>query len=171
MDYFLRYAVQLTILVDAKAIIFLRLCKDSSGILLRFSLEISRYNAEIHHVSGENNFISDILSHHNTGIDGILQEKKDVKYLSEQQAEDILMRLTIPNMRKFLKEEVAHLLKAESLQDPIPKKPKRSTAKAGKRVFPNMPETLHERKIKLPLESFRRPGVLHYNLKIAHTQL
>ena len=86
MDYFLRYAVQLTILVDAKAIIFLRLCKDSSGILLRFSLEISRYNAEIHHVSGENNFISDI--HHNTGIVRILQEKKHVKYLSEQQAED-----------------------------------------------------------------------------------
>ena len=160
MDYFLRYAVQLTILVDAKAIIFLRLCKDSSGILLRFSLEISRYNAEIHHVSGENNFISDILSRHNTGIDGILQEKKDVKYLSEQQAEDILMRLTIPNMRKFSKEEVLHLLEAESIQDPIPKKPKRSTAKAGKRVFPNMPETLHERKIKMPRESFRRPGVL-----------
>jgi hypothetical protein len=115
MDYFLRYTVQLMILVDAKAIIFLRLCKDSSGILLRFSLEISRYNAEIHHVSGENNFISDILSRHNTGIDGILQEKKDVKYLYEQQAEDILMRLTIPNMRKFSKEEVAHLLEAESL--------------------------------------------------------
>jgi hypothetical protein len=33
---------------------------------------------------------SDILSHHNKGIDGILQEKKDIKYLSQQQAEDIL---------------------------------------------------------------------------------
>ncbi len=63
-------------------------------------------------------------------------------------------------MRKFSKEEVLHLLEAESIQDPIPKKPKRSTAKAGKRVFPNMPETLHERKFKMPRESFRRPGVL-----------
>jgi len=160
MDYFLRHACHITILVDAKAIIFLRLCKDSSGILLRFSLEISRYDAEIHHVSGENNFISDILSRHNTGIDEIIQEKKTIKYLSEQQAEDILMRLTIPHLRKFSKEEVAYLLEAESLIDPIPKKPKRSTAKAGKRVFPNMPETLHERKIKMPKESLRRPGVL-----------
>jgi hypothetical protein len=78
VDYFLRYAVQLTILVDAKAITFLHLCKDSSGILLRFSLEISCYNAEIHNVSGENNFISDILSRHNTGIDGILQENQGI---------------------------------------------------------------------------------------------
>ena len=36
LDFFLRYATKLTILVDAKAIIFLRMCKDSSGILLRF---------------------------------------------------------------------------------------------------------------------------------------
>ncbi len=117
-------------------IIFLCLCKDSSGILLRFSLEISRYNAEIHHVSGKNNFISDILSRHNTGINGILQEKKDVKYLSEQQTEDILMRLTIPNMRKFSK-EVALLLEAEYLQDPIPK-----NLKGRKEGFPKYSRNL-----------------------------
>ena len=54
MDYFLRHTAKITILVDAKAIIFLRLCKDSSGILLRFSLELSKYKAEVHHVLGEN---------------------------------------------------------------------------------------------------------------------
>jgi hypothetical protein len=59
-----------------------------------------------------------------------------------------------------LKEEVAHILEAESLQGPILKKPKRSSTKAGKRVFTNMPETLHERKTKMPRQSFRRPGVL-----------
>ena len=160
MDYFLRHAMRITILVDAKAIIFLRLCKDSSGILLRFSLEISKYEAEIHHVSGENNFISDILSRHNSEIDEILQDKKKVRYLSEQQAEKILEQLTIPNSKKFSKEEVAYMLEVESLIDPVTKKPKRSTAKAGKRVFPNMPQTLHERKIKMPKESFRRPGML-----------
>ena len=160
MDFFLSHAKKLTILVDAKAIIFLRLCKDSSGILLRFSLEISRYDAEIHHVSGPDNFISDILSRHNSEIDGIVQDKKKVRYLSEQQAEKILNQLTIPNSRVFTKEEVAYMLEVESLIDPVPKKPKRSTAKAGKRVFPNMPQTLHDRKIKMPKESFRRPGVL-----------
>ena len=160
MDYFLRHAAKITILVDAKAIIFLRLCKDSSGILLRFSLELSKYEAEVHHVSGENNFISDILSRHNSDIDGILQDKKKVRYLSEQQAEKILDQLTIPNSAQFTKETVAYMLEVESLKDPVQKKPKRSTAKEGKRVFPNMPQTLHERKIKMPKESFRRPGVL-----------
>ena len=159
MDFFLRYANQITILVDAKAIVFLRLCKESSGILLRFSIEISKYPAEIHHVSGEHNFISDILSRHNVGIDDILQEKK-TNYLSEEQTEHILKRLSIPEQKKFSKEEVAYMLEAESLINPIPKKAKKSTAKPGKRVFPNMPETLHERKIKMPKESFRRPGIL-----------
>ena len=86
MDYFLHYAMRITILVNAKAIIFFRLCKDSSGILLL--LEISKYETEICPVSGENNFISDILSRHNSEIDEILQDKKKVQYLSEQQAEN-----------------------------------------------------------------------------------
>ena len=33
MDFFLRFAEDIIILVDAKAICFLRLCKDSAGIL------------------------------------------------------------------------------------------------------------------------------------------
>ena len=160
LDFFLRYAPKLTILVDAKAIIFLRLCKDSSGILLRFSLELSSYNAEIHHVAGKDNVISDILSRHSEGIDDILAEKK-VRYLSEQQTNEILKRLTVPHGKKFSKEEVAYMMEAESLLDPIPKKPKStSSGKPGKRSFPNMPKTLHERKIKMPKESFRRPGLL-----------
>ena len=161
LDFFLRYAPKLTILVDAKAIIFLRLCKDSSGILLRFSLELSSYhNAEIHHVAGTNNVISDILSRHHEGIDEILAEKK-VRYLTEQQTEDILERLSIPNGKRFTNEEVAYMMEAESLLDPIPRKPKSSSSgKPGKRSFPNMPKTLHERKIKMPKESFRRPGLL-----------
>ncbi len=62
MDLFLRFEPKMVILVDAQAIIFLRLCKDSQGILLRFSLELSKYYAEVHHVLGVNNEISDVLS-------------------------------------------------------------------------------------------------------------
>ena len=62
MDYFLRFADKLTILVDAKSIVYLKLAKDSSGILLRFSLELSKYNADICHVSGEENIVYDVLS-------------------------------------------------------------------------------------------------------------
>ncbi|MGV0982791.1 MAG: reverse transcriptase domain-containing protein [Polynucleobacter sp.] len=160
MDYFLRLAPKLTLLVDAKAIVFLRLCKDSSGILLRFSLELSKYEAEVHHVSGKNNFISDILSRHHTDIDDILHDNKHTRYLSEQQSEQILNRLSCPEGRVFTKEELRYMLDADSLKDPNASKPKRSTAKDGKRLMPNMPQTLHDRKIKMPRESFRRPGVL-----------
>ena len=160
LDFFLRHAPKLIILVDAKAIVFLRICKDSSGILLRFSLELSTYNAEVHHVAGTNNFISDILSRHHEGIDDIISDKKKIRYLSEQQSDEILNRLTIPHGKKFSKEEVAYMMEAESLIDPIPKKPKRTVNKPGKRSFPNLPKTLHERKIKMPRESFRRPGLL-----------
>ena len=35
MDFFLRFANDIVILVDAKAVCYLRLCKNSAGILLR----------------------------------------------------------------------------------------------------------------------------------------
>ena len=85
MDFFLRFAEDIIILVDAKAIYFLRLCKDSAGILFRFSLELSKYNCTTVHVPRENNKVSDVLSSHHTGID------------------------------KLVKEEVTHMLKATSL--------------------------------------------------------
>jgi hypothetical protein len=50
--------------------------KDSSGILLRFSLEISKYEAEIHHITGTNNVISDILCRHHEGTDDIIADKR-----------------------------------------------------------------------------------------------
>ncbi len=62
MEFFLRFAPKIIILVDAQAILFLRLSRESSGILLRFSIELSQYDAEIHHVKGEDNEISDVLS-------------------------------------------------------------------------------------------------------------
>ena len=60
MDFFLRFAKKVILLVDAKSIIFLRMCRDSAGILLRFSLELSKYEAEIYHIPGKENEISDL---------------------------------------------------------------------------------------------------------------
>jgi len=159
MDFFLRFAPKLKILVDAKAILNLRLCKDSAGILLRFSLEISKYEAELHHVPGVDNKISDILSRHSSGIQEILDKKRNKNVLTEAESERILQRLIIPKGRIFTKEEVLYMLDAPSLESPFPKAKRKSTAKAGKRVLTNLPKILHERKIKMPAQSFRRPGV------------
>ena len=47
MDFFLRFANRIIILVDAKAILYLCLCKEAAGILLRFSIELSKYEAKV----------------------------------------------------------------------------------------------------------------------------
>jgi len=160
MDFFLRYAPKLVILVDAQAIVFLRLCKDSQGILLRFSLELSKYDAEVHHVPGVNNEVSDVLSRHHVGIDKILEEAKSSKPMTEEQTVLFLKRLCIPENYVFSKEEVATLLELDSLPNPVDKKKKQSAAKMGERQIKNVPQTLSPRKIKLPKESMKRPGVI-----------
>ncbi len=100
------------------------MCKESQGILLRFSLELSKYDAEIHHVPGVEKEVSDVLSRHHKDIDGIIKETKDKNILSEKQAEQILARLTIPSGNRFSPEEVQNLLELESLPVPLPKKKK-----------------------------------------------
>ena len=170
MDFFLRFAQKVIILVDAKSILFLRMCKESTGILLRFSLDISKYEAEIYHVPGQDNEISDILSREHKSLTQIIQSQKERHILTEQQTEQILNRLTIPDGRHFTKEEVRWLLEADSIENPLiseKRKKPASKAKAGVQTFKNNPATLGPRKVRLPAESLRRPGVIlpTYSLK------
>ena len=92
MDFFLRWANDIIILVDAKAICYLRLCKDSAGILLRFSLELSKYQCTIVHLPGENNEILDVLSRHHTKIDDILSDVKQSPPMTEKQTITLLKK-------------------------------------------------------------------------------
>ena len=69
MDFFLRFANRIIILVDAKTILYLRLCKEAAGILLQFSIELSKYEAEVIHVKGKNNEVADVLSRQHKDID------------------------------------------------------------------------------------------------------
>jgi hypothetical protein len=71
-------------MIDAQAIIFLRLCRESTGILLRFSIELSKYEAEIEHVPGEDNIISDVLSRQHVDIDKIMEEEKVLKPMNRR---------------------------------------------------------------------------------------
>jgi len=163
MDFFLRFANKVILLVDAKSIIFLRMCRDSAGILLRFSLELSKYEAEIYHVPGKENEISDILSRNHSNLKDLIAEEKRRHILSEEQTEQILKRLCIPQGRHFTAEEVKWLLEADSIENPIKptKKKAPSKAKLGPRVIKNIPATLPNRKVKLPRTSpFRTQGVV-----------
>jgi len=156
MDFFLRFANKLVILIDAKSILFLRLCKESQGILLRFSLELSKYEAEIHHVPGVENEVSDVLSRNHKNIDDIVKESKEKNILSEKQTEQILARLTIPQGKRFSSEEVRNLLELESLPAPSPKTKRKSESKAklGKRIIKKLRPHLARKKLNCHLLLF-----------------
>ena len=160
LDFFLRFSDDLTILVDAKSIIYLRLAKDSSGILLRFSLELSKYNAEIFHVSGEDNIISDVLSRHNSEIDEILTEAENSKPLTDKESVALVKKLTLPDGFHLTAEEVKRLLDGPSPTQTVNKTARKSTGKSGERKIKNTPEVLVNKKLNLPKLSHKRPGVI-----------
>ena len=162
MDFFLRFANQLVILVDAKSIIYLRMCKDSEGILMRFSLELSKYPAKIFHVAGQDNEIADLLSRAHPDIKSIEDEIKARRPLDQKKAMDFLKKLTIPDGYEFSEEEVKLLLEGDSLPDPSPKPKRKSKAKEGERPLKNTSKTLTSRNIKTPVftKNTNRPGAL-----------
>ena len=53
-DYFIKYATNLIVRIDTRSLIHLKLAKESSGILLRLSLEIMKYNFKIMHSENPN---------------------------------------------------------------------------------------------------------------------
>jgi len=160
MDYFLRYATKLVILVDAKSIIYLRLAKESSGILLRFSLELSKYNAEIFHVSGEDNIISDVLSRQHPNIEKIQEEIEANATMSEKDSIKLVSRLALPKGFQFTEEETKLMLDSSSPPALSTKKTLKSKATTGKRNIKNEPATLGRKQLNLPKTTNYRPGML-----------
>ena len=50
-DYFVKYAKDLTINMDVRSLMYLRLAKESSGILLRLSIDIAKYDFKTKHIN------------------------------------------------------------------------------------------------------------------------
>ena len=158
MDYFLRYATKLVIYVDAKSIIYLRLAKESSGILLRFSLELSKYNAEVFHIPGDQNQVSDVLSRQHPRIEGIITDTENNATLSEKDSIGFVKRLTLPDFQ-FTQAEVKSILEGQSPPAVGKSKLNKSKAVEGKRLIKNVPDTLTTKKLNLPKTSKYRPGM------------
>jgi hypothetical protein len=163
MDFYLRFAPKLIILIDAKALTFLRLAKDSSDILLRFSLEISKYEAEIHHIPGKENVVSDYLSRQHKDIPAIEADIQANKTISVKDTLQIIDALTFPTDFTLTKSQLFNLLNGPSpYDDTNHRAPTKSKAQEGPKKIKNTPTTLHNRKIKMPrtTNSIYRPGVL-----------
>ena len=159
MDYFLRYANKLVLYVDAKGIIFLRLAKESSGILLRFSLELSKYDAEIFHIPGEENIVSDVLSRHHPQIDKLIEHNDNNATISEKESIKLVNRLILPKGFQLTEEETKHLLNGPSPPAVNKKKTIKTKAGEGHRLIKNVPDTLTNKKLNLPKTTNYRPGM------------
>ena len=160
LDYFLRFATKLIMLIDARAIIYLRCCKESAGILMRFSQELARYEAEIFHVPGKENVVCDALSRNHPNTESVMADYKHRSVLSEKDTMILMKRLSIPYGTVFTAEEVAAYLELDSLPAPVPKKTK-TQHKPGKRTVANMPKTLGKKNKKLPaISQTRTQGVI-----------
>ena len=163
MDFFLKYAPKVILLVDSKALTYIRLAKESSGILLRFSLELSKYDADIIHVPGKNNEISDMLSREHVDIKEIESELANRQTISEKDTIRIIDALTIPTDFTLTKSQLYHLLNGPSpLDDTKIKSAKNNKIKEGVKNIKNIPSTLNKRNIKMPrtTRSRGRPGVI-----------
>ena len=160
LDFFLRFATELIILIDARAIMFLRICRESAGILLRFSMEIAKYDATIYHIPGKDNAISDFLSRNQIGADEAVHESKTRSIISEKDTEEFLKRLTLKEGYIFTPETVRTMLELDSLPSPHIPRRKPSQSKEGQRFFKNNPTTLGDKKLNLPPTSFKRPGAI-----------
>ena len=159
--YWVEHAKNLTIYTDAKSILFLRLAKESSGILLRFSLELSKYDATIIHVKGVDNQVCDTLSRFHKHADAMaILDKSNPPPLTEKETIQILQRLTLPDGLKFTPEEVKALLEGPSPPSAIIKKAKASAAKVGPRQVKLVPTGMATRKVKLPKTTTSRPGAI-----------
>jgi len=163
MDYFIQFAKHLIILVDSKALTYIRLAKESKDILLRFSLELSKYEADIIHVPGVQNEISDLLSRQHKDIPSLEEESITKKTLSEKDSLKIVEALTLPDNFTLTKSQLFNLLNGPSPKDDEVKDvSKRTKAKEGPKYVKNTPLTLNSRKIKMPTitKNPKRPGVL-----------
>ena len=159
-DYYLRFAKKITINVDAKSILYLRLVKESSGILQRFSLELSKYKTDIFHIAGEENIVSDVLSRQHTDIEDLKVEDEINATMPELEATILVDSLDKDVLHTLNGMSIQQLLGGNSPKMLSSKKPQKSKAISGKRVLKNAPETLGNKKVNLPRMSKNRPGKL-----------
>ncbi len=151
MEFFIKFAPKLILMVDAKAVIFLRLARDGSPILLRFSLELSKYEADLFHVPGEKNEVSDMLSRQHKDIPQIESDILDNPTISEKDSVKIVDALTMPDHFELTRSQLFSLLNGPSpLDDSKKRKVSKSKAQPGLKRVKNTPVTLHNRKIKMP---------------------
>ena len=151
MDYFFIGHPKIIVYTDAKALIFLRSCKNSNSFLTRVALTLSQYNLEIHHIKGESNHTADALSRQ---LDESTDtEQTPLRSMTEKEAITLVDKLRVDRGTVITIEEVKNLLLGDPLPSakatPKPRKPETSTTSLYN-TQKGLPITKGAKPIRLP---------------------
>ena len=105
--------------VDAKSILFIRLCRSTSPQVARIAIFLSSFEMELFHISSDQNFLSDYLSRLPTP-DSLPESGTQSRYLTEQESASILRQLTLPEGTVLSSDLVQRMLNEDSAKVDIP---------------------------------------------------
>ena len=117
--YLLTFASKITCFVDAKALVFLKLCRSSNYALTRLSMALSLYNLEIRHVPGKLLTLADHISRSRLRPDYTKKCTIDYNPLNKNEAQEILKHIDIPDDYTIQPEILKKILTQESPQSPF----------------------------------------------------
>ena len=112
---------KLKVFVDAKSILFIRLCRSTSDQVARLAIFLSGFEMELFHISSNQNFLSDYLSRlpKSEGIEELEDQKR---HLTEKESNILLRQLIIPGDTTLQTDLVLRLLNDDSPKVDIPSK-------------------------------------------------
>ena len=124
-NFYLRFSNDICIFSDCLSIIWIKSCKAANSLLMRLSLILSTYEAEIRHVRGNSSWICDILSR----CISVKDIEKNLPSLTPAQATELVSLLTLPEGYLIDKETLKKYLTMPGLQNPYAKNKAKKTTK------------------------------------------
>ena len=115
---------KLKVFVDAKSILFIRLCRSSSDQVARLAVFLSSFEMELFHIPSSQNFLSDYLSRLPRPEEAADTEEQN-RFLTEKESNILLRHLMLPGDIVLPTELVKSMLDDESPRVNLPGKKSR----------------------------------------------
>ena len=150
-DYILRFADEICLHIDAKAILWLRSVKGSDFMLQRLAITLSTYNIKIKHIRGKDHVLPDALSRSRD------YTTTDLAPMSTEEATQLLEQFTIPDTFEIDIPLLKRFLTDDGLPSTKIQKPKKKYTKSIITNTTFKPQMKYTRKIKMPRTSPHHP--------------
>ena len=156
--HYLEFSKRIILHVDAKAIMYLRLCKNSNYMLLRLSHAICAHNIVVKHLPGKLNVLADYLSRANEPPPETNRTSDKYHPLTSAQAEKLLALITTPNTYVIPEDIMKAILTQDSPGNPlVAKKIAKKSTKSSISNTTTLPLTQKDRKVRMPKVTERHP--------------